>query len=138
MNEIGDVSMPDDHRHLPRCPGTSTADILAADPRPAPAFLGEGDVEAIDGAEFGVAAYTDAAFHQREVDTVWSRCWQVAARADELAKPGDFVVYDIVDRSAVIVRGKDGVLRAFATRMGLMSGSPLTRRNASSGVAGYS
>jgi nitrite reductase/ring-hydroxylating ferredoxin subunit len=111
--------MPDDPMRgnlglTDRCPGPSTAEILAADPHPAPAFLGEGDVTAIDGAEFGIEAYTDPAFHQREVETVWAHCWQVAAREDEFTKPGDFTVYDIVDRSALIVRGKDGTLRAFA------------------------
>ncbi|MDB5393365.1 MAG: aromatic ring-hydroxylating dioxygenase subunit alpha [Rhodospirillales bacterium] len=105
--------MPDDLGRAARCPGLSTAEILAADAHPAPTFLGEGDVTAMGGAAFRIDAYTDPAFHRREVETVWSRCWQVAAREDEQPKPGDFTVYDIVDQSALIVRGKEGTLRAF-------------------------
>jgi phenylpropionate dioxygenase-like ring-hydroxylating dioxygenase large terminal subunit len=75
--------------------------------------MGEGDVSAIDGAEFGVEAYTDPAFHRREVETVWLRCWQVACREEEIPNPGDFTVYDIADYSAIVIRGRDGTLRAF-------------------------
>ena len=106
--------MPDDQRRTARCPGPSTAEILAADPHPAPAFLGEGDVTAIGAADYGIDAYTDPAFHRREIETVWSRCWQVAAREDELPNPGDFTVYDVGDMSAIVIRGRDGVLRALA------------------------
>ncbi len=105
--------MPDDQRRAARCPGVTTAEILAADPHPAPAFLGEGDVAAIGGASFGIEAYTDPAFHAREVETVWARCWQLAAREDEVPNPGDYSVYDIVDQSAIVIRGRDGTLRAF-------------------------
>ena len=72
--------MPDDLGRTGRCPGISTAEILAADIKPAPAFMGEGDVTDIPGAEYSIDAYTDPAFHRREVETVWSRCWQVACR----------------------------------------------------------
>jgi len=105
--------MPDDLGRTGRCPGISTAEILAADIKPAPAFMGEGDVTDIPGAEYSIDAYTDPAFHRREVETVWSRCWQVACREDEVPNAGDFTVYDIADMSALIIRGRDGTLRAF-------------------------
>ena len=105
--------MPDDQRRTARCPGPTTAEILAADARPAPAFLGEGDVGAIGAAEYSIDAYTDPAFHSQEVETVWAKCWQVAAREDDVPNANDFIVYDIADRSAVVIRGRDGVLRAF-------------------------
>ncbi len=106
--------MPDDiDTRTRRCPGPSTAEILAADRRPAPPFLGESGVLSLGDAEFPTDAYTSGDFHRREVETVWRRCWQVACRADEVPNPGDYTVYDIVDDSAAIVRGMDGKLRAF-------------------------
>lgn len=106
--------MPDDMtKRGARCPGPSTADIVAADAKPAPAFLGEGAPEALGDADLGTDAYTSYEFHRREVRAVWGRCWQIACREDRLAKPGDFIVYDIVDDSALIVRDRDGRLRAF-------------------------
>jgi nitrite reductase/ring-hydroxylating ferredoxin subunit len=105
--------MLDDPRRGARCPGPSTAEILASDRKPAPALFADGDVQAIPGAEFGIDAYIDPAFHKREAETVWARCWQVAGREDAVEKTGDYLVYDIVDRSAIVIRGNDGVLRAF-------------------------
>jgi len=106
--------MPDDiKRKRARSPGPSTAEILAADDRPAPAFLAESDVDFLGDADLGTEAYASPEFHRREVATVWARCWQMACREDQLAKAGDFVTYDIADRSAVVVRGRDGQLRAF-------------------------
>jgi hypothetical protein len=67
----------------------STAEILAAD-RGRRRPLAEGDVAAIGGAEFGIDAYIDPAFHKREVETVWARCWQVAAARTRCRSPGDY------------------------------------------------
>jgi len=106
--------MPDDQtRRQGRCPGLSTAEILAADDRPPPALFAESALECVEAGDLGIEAYTSQDFHRREVETVWRSCWQAACREDEVANPGDYVVYDIVDDSAVVMRGRDGVLRAF-------------------------
>ncbi len=39
--------------------------------------------------------------------------WQVAAREEELAQPGDFVEYTIGDESILVVRAGDGTIGAF-------------------------
>src|SRR6185436_15944479 len=39
--------------------------------------------------------------------------WQLAARADQLAHTGDYVTTEIAGEPIVVVRGDDGVLRAF-------------------------
>lgn len=57
--------------------------------------------------------YLDRAFHELEKEHLWPRVWQIAAREDELKQPGDYVVYDIIDDSIVVVRGSDGAIRAF-------------------------
>ena len=44
---------------------------------------------------------------------MWSRTWQWACRDEHIPEPGDYYVYDIGDRSAVIVRGPDGSVKAF-------------------------
>ncbi|MEP6882891.1 MAG: aromatic ring-hydroxylating dioxygenase subunit alpha [Dokdonella sp.] len=48
-----------------------------------------------------------------EHDTVFARSWQLVARHAQLAEPGDHVVEKIGKVPILIVRGKDGVLRAF-------------------------
>ena len=58
--------------------------------------------------------YTSAAFARREYERMWKRVWQMACRVEDVAAPGAFVEYAIGDQSFLVVRGDDGVLRAFA------------------------
>lgn len=44
---------------------------------------------------------------------MWSRTWQWACREEHIPEPGDYAVYDIGDRSAVVVRGPDRSIKAF-------------------------
>lgn len=43
-----------------------------------------------------------------ERDRLWPRVWQMACREAELVQPGDFVVYDILDDSILLVRTGPG------------------------------
>lgn len=56
--------------------------------------------------------YTDPAWFAREMDRVFRTMWVVAARADEVPAPGDYLVREIAGDSLIIVRGTDGQLRA--------------------------
>ena len=44
---------------------------------------------------------------------MFGRSWQLAARADQLAAPGQYVTTEIAGEPIVVVRGDDGVLRGF-------------------------
>ena len=57
--------------------------------------------------------YTDSRIFELEKETVFSRSWQVAARVDQLSKPGDYVTTEIADEPIVVVRGSDNQIRAF-------------------------
>ncbi len=57
--------------------------------------------------------YTDPRIADLERRTVWSRSWQMVARADQLAEPGRYVTTTVAGEPIVVVRGADGVLRAF-------------------------
>ena len=57
--------------------------------------------------------YTDERIFQLEQQTVFSRSWHVAARVDQLTKPGDYVTSEIADEPIVVVRGSDNQIRAF-------------------------
>jgi choline monooxygenase len=57
--------------------------------------------------------YLDPAIFGREVERLFGRTWQLIARADELARPGDFVPVTIVDEPIVVTHGVDGQLHAF-------------------------
>jgi len=57
--------------------------------------------------------YIDPAFAALEAELLWPRVWQMACREEELANPGDFVTYDILDESIIVMRSSDGEIRAF-------------------------
>ena len=58
-------------------------------------------------------AYTSEEFFSLERERIFGRGWIGAACASEVAELGDTVVVELAGRSAIIVRGQDGVLRAF-------------------------
>jgi choline monooxygenase len=58
--------------------------------------------------------YVDPAFDRLDRAAVFRRTWQVACRTEEVATPGAYVAGRAFGLSWVVVRGDDGVLRAFA------------------------
>lgn len=57
--------------------------------------------------------YYDPDFYQLEVEQLWSRVWQMACRLEEIPHPHDFVEYEILDQSIIVVRTEDLGVRAF-------------------------
>src|SRR5215470_2149764 len=57
--------------------------------------------------------YVDPRIAELENLTVFSKTWQVIGRADQVAKPGQFVTATLAGEPIVAVRGADGQLRAF-------------------------
>ena len=57
--------------------------------------------------------YFDPDFFQMEAELLWPRVWQMACRLEEIPRSLDFVEYEILDQSVVVVRSEDGVVRAF-------------------------
>ena len=58
--------------------------------------------------------YTDPAIFDLEIDRVITRNWLVAGHQSELPQAGDFKVLNVANESAIIVRGSNGELNAFA------------------------
>lgn len=59
-----------------------------------------------------VERYTSQAFHDLEVEKVWKKVWQVACRVEDIPEAGEFVKYDIAGVSVLVVRQKDGSIKA--------------------------
>ena len=57
--------------------------------------------------------YVDTRVLERELKTTFTRNWQLAARADQLREPGQYVTLEIAGEPVVVVRGNDGQLRGF-------------------------
>lgn len=61
-----------------------------------------------------VARYTTREFHDLEMECVWPHAWQMACHESNIPETGNFITYEIGSKSWVIVRQKDGGIRAFA------------------------
>ena len=48
-----------------------------------------------------------------EAELFWPRVWQMACRLEEIPKPGDFVEYEILDQSIIVVRVDADTVRAY-------------------------
>ncbi len=58
-------------------------------------------------------AYTGTDFYELEKDKVFSRAWVCVGIAADVASSGKLLVRDVGDRSVIITRDNDGVLRGF-------------------------
>ncbi len=57
--------------------------------------------------------YYDPEFFALEAELLWPRVWQMACRLEEIPRPGDFVTYEFLDQSVIVVRTEDLGVRAF-------------------------
>ena len=57
--------------------------------------------------------YFDAEIYAAERRAVFGNSWQVAGRADQVAKPGQYLTAEVAGEPILVVRGEDQALRAF-------------------------
>ena len=57
--------------------------------------------------------YVSRDFAELEQTRLWPRVWQIACTVDHVAEPGDWYEYRAGWISVLVVRGHDGILRAF-------------------------
>jgi len=60
-----------------------------------------------------VEDYISKEFLRLENQHVWPRVWLMACREEELARPGSYVVFDVLRETILLVRQQDGSIKAF-------------------------
>ncbi len=78
---------------------------------PPPGLLNRSDAD-MSSADIPVDRYFSYEWHRKEVEHVWKKTWQVACRLEDIPNPGDYMVYDIVDDSVIVVRSEAGEIIA--------------------------
>lgn len=53
--------------------------------------------------------YHDETFFDYELKYLWPRVWQMACRLEQIPQPGDWVEYNNLGKSVIVVRTEDGV-----------------------------
>ncbi|HEY4163075.1 MAG TPA: aromatic ring-hydroxylating dioxygenase subunit alpha [Dongiaceae bacterium] len=57
--------------------------------------------------------FYDPAVFAAERERVFYPAWHCVAHVNELAEPGSFATFDILDQSIIVARGDDGIIRGF-------------------------
>lgn len=70
--------------------------------------------------------YIDDSFFALEQQRLWSKSWLFAAHADELPEAGSFVLWEKSGDAILLVRGRDGEIRAFYNTC-MHRGGPVVR-----------
>ena len=66
-------------------PGPSVQEVLAGDVNPAPqVMLAESPAADLGDEDVGIERYFSKAWHDREVEKVWRKTWQLACRLEEI------------------------------------------------------
>jgi nitrite reductase/ring-hydroxylating ferredoxin subunit len=60
-----------------------------------------------------VDAYISPEYARAEKDRLWAKVWQVACREEEIPKVGDYITYDILDQSVIVVRNAEHIISAY-------------------------
>lgn len=58
--------------------------------------------------------YVSDKFYGREVERIFMKVWNFVDRVDRVPNPGDYFTFDYVGVPVVIIRGRDGIVRAFS------------------------
>lgn len=110
---MAENNRPWDEEQSARCPGRTWDELADADSRAVPVFLRRDAARHLGSAPLSTDRYTSPEFFQQEIERMWPRVWQFAAREEEMPQPGDVVVYENAGRSFLLARQPDGSVRAF-------------------------
>ena len=99
---------------IARRPRPSVQDVLAEDTNPAPAIMREeSPAMGLSDEDVSTERYFDKGWHDREVEQVWRKCWQMACRVEHIPNVGDHVIYEIVHDSLIVIRTAPDEIRAY-------------------------
>jgi phenylpropionate dioxygenase-like ring-hydroxylating dioxygenase large terminal subunit/DNA-binding transcriptional regulator YbjK len=57
--------------------------------------------------------YENDEFFELERERIFLPSWQIVCHANDVANPGDYATFEMLSERALVIRGKDGKLRAF-------------------------
>ena len=86
--------------------------MLDSDTREVPEVLRLESARELPPAKVPLERYTSQAFHDLEMEKVWGKVWQMACREEDIPEIGDHLLYEIGDRSLIVVRSSATEIRA--------------------------
>ncbi|WP_296678894.1 aromatic ring-hydroxylating dioxygenase subunit alpha [Novosphingobium sp.] len=107
MTEVTKIARED------RCPAMSYTEMLEGDTRRVPDYLFDESMPDMPTDPIAIEPYISEDYARMEREKMWPNVWLFAAREDEMPDPGDTVVFEINEKSFLLVRQRDGAVRAF-------------------------
>ena len=101
------------YHHANRVPRPWVEELYPKDQSPPPKGLLETSAADMEVTDIPVDRYFDYSFHRLEVEHVWKKTWQMACRVEDIPDQGDYMVYEIVDDSVIVVRKPNGKIAAY-------------------------
>ena len=99
---------------IARRPGPSVQEVFDTDTNPAPAVMREeSPAQGQSSADVSIERYFARDWHEREVEQVWRKTWQLACRLEHIPNLGDHVVYEIVRDSLIVIRTGPDEIKAY-------------------------
>ncbi len=96
-----------------RSAGTSYTELLDRDTHPVRPILRAESAMPSGPTVIPAAVYHSREIHDREVENIWKRSWQLACHEDEVRNVGDYIVYDIAGLSFIVVKSEEDQIQAF-------------------------
>ncbi|MFM8563355.1 MAG: aromatic ring-hydroxylating oxygenase subunit alpha [Acidimicrobiia bacterium] len=75
-----------------------------------------------------VGRFTSDEFWELEQRHLWDKCWVLAGRSEDIPEPGDFFTFDDLIHPMIVIRGRDGNVRAYYNTC-QHRGAPVVREN---------
>ena len=95
-----------------RCHGRPYSELLLEETRPIPDVIATDRYRFLGDEDISVERYIGKDFFRLEAQKMWPRVWQMACREEDIPNVGDYVVYEILDYSVIIVRSAEQTIKA--------------------------
>ena len=96
-----------------RSAGVTVQDMIPYDTRTVPDYLSRESIMPPGPTRVPVERYISKEFHDIEVEKLWMKVWQMACHEDDIPDVGDYLPYEIADKSFLIVRSAPDEIKAF-------------------------
>ena len=94
-------------------PAPTLQDLLDLEKVPVPEPLRSQSVARLGCEDIPKERYLSPEFHERELERLWKRVWQLVCREEEIPNVGDTYVYDLAELSVLVVRCAPDVIKAY-------------------------
>ena len=110
---MGASDLPSPKPGTARCHGTPYSEMIAADTRDVPDILATDRYRYLGDEDLAVDRYVGAEHFKLEAERMWPKVWQMACRLEEIPYVGDYIVYEILNFSVIVVRTKQDQIKAY-------------------------